>query len=388
MPWQKTDHISERKQFLKSWLTGRHSMTALCRVFGVSRKTGHKWVDRLKAEGMNDLSDRSRARHQQSHKTPDDVIQILIDTKFAFPDWGPRKVVAYLNNTQPDGSWPAHSTASHILAQHGLVRPRGNRRYKSPARSAPLCHATEPNRVWSVDFKGDFLLGNQKRCYPLTVFDNHSRFLLDCKGLYATRTEPVISAFERLFSEYGLPDYLRSDNGAPFATTRIGGLSRFSLWLLKRGVMPERIRPGHPQENGRHERFHRSLKAAVCNPPKANLSAQQRAFNAYQLSYNQYRPHEALNDKPPANYYRPSTRLYAGQEIEFEYPDHYVIRKVRSDGNMRWKQAYVYVANLLAGEHVGLEPLDGDCWTVYLSGLKLGMLDGREKRIIRLGQKH
>lgn len=386
MPWHKTDPVSERHQFLTAWLTGRHTMTALCRACRISRKTGHKWANRLKAEGMNDLSDRSKARHQQAHKTPDDVIQVLIDTKFTFPDWGPRKVVAYLNNTQPNGHWPAHSTVSHLFAQHGLVKPRGNRRYKAPARSAPLSHATEPNRVWSVDFKGDFLLGDQKRCYPLTVFDNHSRYLFDCKGLYKPRTEPVIEAFEHLFCEYGLPDYLRSDNGAPFASTRIGGLSRFSLWLLKRGVMPERIRPGHPQENGRHERFHRSLKAAVCNPPKANLLAQQQAFNEYKESYNHYRPHEALNNQPPSHYYQPSTRAYTGKEIEFEYPDDYVIRKIRSDGNMKWKQAPVYVANLLAGEYVGLEPLDGDCWMVYLSGLKLGMLDEREKRIIRPGQ--
>ncbi len=386
MPWHKTDHVSEREHFLKAWLTGRHSMTALCRAFGISRKTGHKWVYRLKTEGMTDLSDRSRARHQQAHQTPESIAQVLIDTKFAFPDWGPRKVVAYLRNTQPDLSWPAHSTVSEIFARQGLVMHRGNRRYKSSARTAPLSHASEPNRVWSVDFKGDFLLGNQKRCYPLTVFDNYSRYLLDCKGLYSTRTAPVIAAFERLFYDYGLPDYLRSDNGSPFASTRIGGLSQFSLWLLKRGVMPERIRPGRPQENGRHERFHRSLKAAVCKPPKGDLSAQQRAFNHYQFSYNNYRPHEALNDTPPAQHYTRSPRIYTGEEQEFHYPDHYVIRKVRSDGNMKWKQLPIYVANLLAGEYIGLEPIDDGCWMTYISTLKLGILDERQKRIIRPGQ--
>lgn len=386
MPWQKTDAISEREHFLNAWLTGRHSMTSLCRAFGISRKTGYKWADRLKDEGMNNLSDRSRARHHQPHQTSDAIIQTLIDTKFTFPDWGPRKVVGYLKNTQPNLDWPAHSTVNEIFSRHGLVKPRGNRRYKSPARTAPLSHATESNRVWSVDFKGDFLLGDQKRCYPLTVFDNYSRYLLDCKGLYTTRTEPVISAFERLFTEYGLPDYVRSDNGSPFASTRIGGLSRFSLWLLKRGVTPERIRPGNPQENGRHERFHRSLKAAVCKPSKGNLSAQQRAFNQYQSSYNQLRPHEALNDTPPADHYKPSTRIYTGKEIEFEYPGHYEIRKVRADGNMKWKQVPIYVANLLAGEHIGLEPIDDGCWMAYLSTLKLGILDERQKQITRPGQ--
>ncbi|WP_414728737.1 DDE-type integrase/transposase/recombinase [Zhongshania aliphaticivorans] len=386
MPWHKTDHVSEREHFLKAWLTGRHSMTALCRAFGISRKTGHKWVYRLKTEGMTDLSDRSRARHQQTHQTPESITQTLINTKFAFPDWGPRKVVAYLRNTQPDSCWPAHSTVSEIFARQGLVKHRGNRRYKSPARTAPLSHASEPNRVWSVDFKGDFLLGNQKRCYPLTVFDNYSRYLLDCKGLYSTHTAPVIAAFERLFYDYGLPDYLRSDNGSPFASTRIGGLSQFSLWLLKRGVMPERIRPGQPQENGRHERFHRSLKAAVCKPPKGDLSAQQRAFNHYQFSYNNYRPHEALNDTPPAQHYTRSPRIYTGEEQEFHYPDHYVIRKVRSDGNMKWKQLPIYIANLLAGEYIGLEPIDEGCWMTYISTLKLGILDERQKRIIRPGQ--
>lgn len=386
MPWQKTNHSSERHQFLNAWLAGHHTMTSLCRAFGISRKTGYKWVDRLKSEGMTNLSDRSCARYSQTHQTPDYITQILIDTKLTFPDWGPRKVVGYLKNTYPDGAWPAHSTASEILTRYGLVKPHGNRRYKSPARTAPLSHATEANRVWSVDFKGDFLLGDKKRCYPLTVFDNYSRYLLDCKGLYSTRTGPVISVFERLFTDYGLPDYLRSDNGSPFASTRLGGLSRFSLWLLKRGVTPERIRPGNPQENGRHERFHRSLKAAVCKPPKGNLSAQQRAFNHYKFNYNQYRPHESLNDTPPVDHYKKSKRIYTGKEIEFEYPDHYAIRKVRTDGNMKWKQLPIYVANLLAGEHVGLEPINEGCWMVYLSTLKLCILDERQKRIIRPGQ--
>ena len=383
MPWQKTNHVNERQRFLNAWLTGRHTIAALCRGFGISRKTGHKWIDRLKTEGMSDLNDRSRAPHQQASQIPGVVIQVLLDTKYVFPDWGPRKVVEYLKRTQPDICWPAHSTVSNIFAHHGLVKARGHRHYKSPARTAPLSHASDSNCVWSVDFKGDFLMGDQNRCYPLTVFDNYSRYLLDCKGLHSTKSGPVISAFERLFIEYGLPEYVRSDNGSPFASTRIGGLSRFSVWLLKRGVMPERIRPGCPQENGRHERFHRSLKAAV--PPKGNLSAQQRAFNKYRHSYNNYRPHEALNDAPPISRYQKSLRSYTGHEIEFVYPDHFEIRKVRADGNMKWKQQLLYVANLLAGEHIGLEPVEEGRWMVYLSTLKLGVLDEQEKRIIRPG---
>lgn len=258
MPWQEADKISEREEFINRWLTGRQTVTSLCDAFGISRKTGHKWINRFKSAGMNNLADQSRARYHQAHKTPEEIVQVLIDTKFLYPDWGPRKVVSYLKNTQPDISWPVHSTVSDIFSQHGLVKPRGPRRYKAPARTEPLAHATAPNRVWSVDFKGDFLLGNGKRCYPLRVFDNHSRYLLECKALYSTQTQPVIDAFETLFQCYGLPEYLRSDNGNPFASTRIGGLSRFSLWLLKCGVKPERTKPGHPQENGRHERFHRS----------------------------------------------------------------------------------------------------------------------------------
>lgn len=386
MPWQESDCCKARRQFLNAWLTSCYSMTHLCDTFEISRKTGHKWVNRFKAEGMNNLEDRSRARHHQAHRTPAEIIQALIDTKLSFPDWGPRKVIHYLKNTRPQTTWPAHSTAGDILARQGLVKHRGNRRYKSPARTAPLKHATASNRVWSVDFKGDFLLGDGKRCYPLTVFDNYSRYLLECKGLYAARTAPVITTFDRLFREYGLPDHVRSDNGSPFASTRIGGLSRFGLWLLKRGITPERIQPGQPQENGRHERFHRSLKAAVCAPPKGNLSAQQRAFNRYQFEYNQYRPHESLNDTPPALHYTPSARTYTGKESDFKYPDNYEVRKVRADGNIKWHRAPIYVANLLAGEFIGFEQIDDSCWMVYLSTVKLGILDERQKKIIRPGQ--
>jgi len=386
MPWQETNSSKERREFIQAWLTQRYSMSLLCTRFGVSRKTGYKWLNRFKSHGMNNLNDQPRTRHHQAHRTSAEIVQKLIDTKLLYPKWGPRKVTRFLHNNHPQITWPAISTTGTILAAEGLVEPRGQRRYKAPARTAPLAHATSSNRVWSVDFKGDFLLGNARRCYPLTVFDNHSRYLLACKGLYSTRTEPVIATFEMLFREFGLPDYLRSDNGCPFASTRIGGLSRFSLWVLKCGVTPERIRPGRPQENGRHERFHRSLKAAVCHPPKGNLSAQQRAFNRYQCEYNQDRPHEALADTPPGWHYTPSSREYSGKTIEFCYPDTFAIRKVRADGNIKWKQAPIYVANLLVGEHIGLEPIDNGCWMVYLSTLKLGILDERINKIIRPGK--
>ena len=386
MPWQETDIIEQRHQFITAWLTKRYSVASLCQSFQISRKTGHKWINRFKHEGMNNLADRLRAPHHQARQTPVSIVQVLIDTKLAFPDWGPRKVTAYLKQTYPHRRWPVHSTVHHILEQQGLVKPRGNRRYKAPARTAPLAHATAANVVWSVDFKGDFRLGDGVRCYPLTVIDNYSRYLLACKGLRSTRAIPVIQLFEHLFHELGLPEYVRSDNGCPFASTRLGGLSRFSLWLLKSGVTPERIKPGKPQENGRLERFHRSLKAAVCAPPKGNLSAQQRAFNRYRLEYNQYRPHEALDDATPSSYYAQSPRRYTGQVHEFDYPSHFDTRKVRADGNIKWHQVPIYVANLLAGEYIGLEPIDDGCWMVYLSNMKLGILDERNKKIIRPGQ--
>lgn len=385
MPWQDTDITDQRRQFIKAWLTHRYNVTFLCKVFAVSRKTGHKWIKRFKAEGMINLSNKSTARLTQAHRTPSSVVQVLLDTKLSFPDWGPRKVAAHLRNTHPNTLWPAHSTVSRILSDHGLVKPRGNRRYKAPARTAPLSHATAPNVVWSVDFKGDFLLGDAVRCYPLTVFDNHSRYLLACKGLHSTKVKPVIKVFEGLFTKYGLPDYIRSDNGNPFASTRLGGLSYLSLWFLKLGILPERIRPGCPQENGRHERFHRSLKAAVCNPSKGNMSAQQRAFNQYQHSYNQLRPHESLGDQPPASVYIKSQRTYTGEQKGFTYPDNFEVRKVRLNGDIKWHQKTIYVANLLAGEHVGLEEIDDCCWVVYLSTIKLGILDTINGKIIRPG---
>jgi len=381
MPWKETCPMDEKVKFISAVKSDQYGMAALSRHFGISRKTGYKWLQRYDAEGVEGLKARVRAPHSHPNAVAPELEAVLLHIKVRHPHWGPRKIRDWLVLNRSQQTWPAASTIGDVYRRHGLVTPRKRRAYATPT-STPLRHCTEVNAVWSTDFKGQFRLGTGTWCYPLTITDNHSRYLLACRGLHAPTETGVWSWFERVFREYGLPGAIRTDNGSPFASTALGGLTRLSIWWIKLGIMPERIQPGRPDQNGRHERMHRTLKAEAIRPPKGNLSAQQRAFNRFVEEYNVQRPHESLNGNPPASVYQPSWRSYPVNLPEVDYASEYTVRRVRRNGEIKWRGTKIYISEALRGEPVGLLPLDDECWQVHFSHLELGVLDDRLGRII------
>jgi transposase InsO family protein len=383
MPWKETCTMRERELFIDAWLEHDCTVARLCERFGISSKTGYKWINRFKAEGLPGLSDRSRARHTQSHRTPEAVVEQILRLKHSHPDWGPVTIGSALYRDQPDRDWPVDSTIGEILKRHGLVKPR-RKRHKVPPQSQPLAHATAPNEVWSADYKGQFRLGDGSLCYPLTISDNHSRLLLCCQGLPGPRLVPSMKTYKQVFREYGLPRRIRTDNGFPFAMVTLGGLTPLTVWLVKLGIIPERIEAGCPQQNGRHERMHRTLKAATASPPRGSLSAQQRAFNRFRKEFNEERPHQSLGRGVcPADIHQPSPRAYPEKLSEIYYADGLEVRKVKGGGYIMFNGHPYYVTRQLVGEHVGLEAIGHGRWQLYFSMLRLAVLDERLQRVIR-----
>jgi transposase InsO family protein len=368
--------MNERVRFIGDLLGEERTMSELCALYGVSRKTGYKWLARYDAAGARGLEERSHAplHHPLAIAAP--LVQRLLHARCPHPSWGPRKVLAWLQTRHPTLTGPAASTVGAILSRHGLVRPR-KRTHKSPAQQSALSTPAAPNALWCTDFKGQFRTGDGRYCYPLTLTDAWSRYLLVCRGVRIPDTVSVWRWSERAFQEYGLPLALRSDNGPPFASTALGGLSRLSVWWIKLGIMPERIRPGCPQQNGRHERMHRTLKHETTRPAAASLRAQQRVFDEFVTEYNEERPHEALGQRPPKSAYRGSPRAYPRRVPHIEYPDSYTVRQVRSNGEMKWQGHRVYVSHVLSGEPVGFCQIDEHTWRVYFGMLQLGVLDTR-----------
>lgn len=382
MPWMETCSMQQRIEFIQAVLHSQRSFSDLCERFGISRVTGYKWLHRFEVEGLGGLSDRSRARHTQAHCTPHRIQDLIVACKKDHQWWGPRPVMDHLRRTKPDERWPSDSTAGEILKRNNLVEPRKPRQ-RVPPFSQPLSHAIEPNDVWSIDFKGQREMGNGRLCYPLTISDNTSRYLLACKGMYAIYLPPVKACCERVFREYGLPRAIRHDNGYPFASTGLGGLTQLSVWLIKLEVLPERIEPGKPQQNPRHERMHRTLESAAFNPPRAHMAAQQRAFDQFRQEYNELRSHRALKRQTPASCHEPSSRLFPSKPPKIKYPDHFLVRKVRPSGEIKWRGQSIYATQQLAGEHIGLEPMDNNLYRFYFGILALGILDERTNKIIR-----
>jgi transposase InsO family protein len=387
MPWKETCTMDEREAFIDGWLSREFAMTELCTRFGVSRPTGYKWLERFVEQGRAGLADRSRATHTHPNATPREREAAVLLLKRQHPSWGPITLRQTLQRDCPEQSWPAASTIGELLKRHGLVHARRRRRQHTPPHTQPFLEVKAANDVWSADYKGQFRMGNGRLCYPLTITDNYSRYLLSCKGLYGPFGQATRACFERIFREYGLPRAIRTDNGTPFAGVALGGLSRVSIWLLKLTVLPERIAPGKPQQNGRHERMHRTLKAATANPPKVNMSAQQRAFNAFRHEYNELRPHRSLGEgRRPSDLFTASARSYPARLPEVEYSNEFTVRKVKENGSIRWNGDYIYVAKILAGEHVGLKPLGHDRWELYFAQLHLAVFDERTGTIIRPGK--
>jgi transposase InsO family protein len=294
--------------------------------------------------------------------------------------FGPKKVMDYLRRTESFQGWPADSTAGEILKEAGLVKPRKRRQWVS-ADSEPFKDCDVPNRVWSADFKGQFRLGNGRWCYPLTMTDNYSRYILQCRGLGGPKDRAVRPWFEWVFREYGLPQAIRTDNGVPFASMALGGISQLSKWWIQMGVKPERIRPGKPQENGRHERMHKSLKNATAVPPQRTMRAQQRVFDHFVNEFNEDRSHEALDRKTPSQVYAPSPRSYPSRIKPVEYDCDYIVRRVRHNGQIKWRGKKFYLSQVLSKEPIGLKQVDNHLWDIYFSFYCLGTLNEKTGKI-------
>lgn len=380
MPWKETVAMKERLSFVARHSLGTLSMTRLCADYGISRKTGYKWINRYADEGPSAFVERSHAPHVVANRVPDDIAQHVIAVRRAHKTWGPRKVLAWLEAREPEIAWPAASTIGDILTSEGLTVPRKKRR-RVPV-SAPFGACKYPNDVWSIDFKGWFRMRDGMRCDPLTLQDAHSRYLLKCRALARADGPHVWRVLDEAFREFGLPLRMRSDNGPPFASASAGGLSWLAVRLIKAGVTPERIAPGKPQQNGRHERFHLTLGQETASPPAGNRPAQQRAFDLFKHVYNTERPHEALGQTPPAQHYQPSPRHYDGRLDEPEYPDDWEKRRVRSNGEIKWKGALIFVSSALHQNTIGLQPIGDGIWEMSFGPVKLGILDHRG-RIVR-----
>lgn len=380
MPWRVQTPMSERRRFIDDYLRGHASMTVLSASYGISRRVGYKWLTRFLVEGDRALGDRSRRPHTSPWAIEADVATLLLTARRRHPTWGPRKILDYLRPRHGQLQLPAPSTVGALFKRHGLVRPK--RRRPQPGHPGrPTSPILAPNDVWTADFKGHFALGSGLRCHPLTIVDGYSRFLLACDALRHPTTEGAKAVFTRVFQEYGLPDRLRTDNGAPFASTALNRLSTLSVWWMKLGIRPELIEPASPQQNARHERMHRTLKAEATKPPKATIRAQQRRFNTFRAEYNTERPHEALEGKPPAAVYRPARRVFPERIPRPEYPSHYLTRYVSTNGGVRFHRRYVTIAPALIGEHVGFEEVADGRWALYFYDYLLGHLEEREAHI-------
>ena len=380
MPWQARSPMDERVQFITDYQRQLFTMTTLCERYGISRKTGYKLVARYDAEGAAGLDERSSRPGHSPQATAPRVVDALVALRTKYPTWGGKKLVVVLKENHPTWTLPAISTANEVLKRHGLVAPRRRRR--------PVGHpgyhrtvASAPNEVWTTDFKGQFRTRDAQLCYPLTLCDAFSRYLLTCRGMLAPTTVGAFAAFRRAFREFGLPTMIRSDNGEPFAAPSLGRLSRLSVWWIRLGIRPDLIAPASPYQNGAHERMHRTLKAETTRPPGADLASQQRRFARFRRIYNHERPHEGLDQRQPDRLYTTSARAFPTQLAPVQYPGHYEIRRVSAEGGISWHSRGLSVSTVLIGEDVGLEPIDDGIWDIHFGPVRLGRFDERRHRV-------
>lgn len=375
MPWKEVNPVQQKILFIADYLRRTASMSKLCAEYGISRKTGYKWVQRFDKSGIDGLGEQSRRPVICSTQTPFRIQQAIIELRQQFRTTpGAKKLRVLLAQRFPNEHIPSKSTIYNILHRNNLIQARNRKRRVAPYPQ-PFAPVRQVNDLWSVDYKGQFKLGNGQWCYPLTVMDHKSRFLCGCDALEGPRLKETRSAFIRIFREYGVPHRIRSDNGIPFASTARGGLSQLSLWWIKLGILPERIEPGKPQQNGRHERMHRTLKQAATKPPSGNMPSQQKRFDAFCAEYNHQRPHEALGQHTPASHYTHSPRVFPEKLAEMTYPDYFEVRKISHNGTLNWCNKMIYVSHLLYQEHVGLEEIDDGVCNVYFGPVKVGRFD-------------
>jgi len=382
MPWKEIKPMDQKVQLIADWQSKYLSITDLSQKYGISRKTTYKWVKRYQQDGIDGLKDHIRAPLGCPHKTSDEIIGLIIAQKLKNHKRGPKKIFSILRTKHPDIDLPAVSTIGYWLNKNGLVTPR-KRHHRVPPYSEPFVECQSPNSVWSADYKGQFYMKNKHVCYPLTISDNYSRYLLKCHGLPGPRYNETRDIFKRAFEEYGLPDAILTDNGTPFAGKCIGGLSRLSIWWIQLGIVPERIEKGCPQQNGRHERMHRTLKEEALDPVALNIKEQQKQFDLFRIEYNQYRPHEALNQQMPINYYQKSLKPYVEKPSNPYYDYSFIVRYVRHNGEIKFKGNRFFVSELLRSQPIGLKQISDHQWRLYFSFYPIGILDIKKNNIVQ-----
>lgn len=380
MLWSHMSPMDQKTQFIADYLRGLLSITELCELYGIGRKTGYKWLDRYLRLGPSGLEERSCRPICSPNATAPEIVAVFIQARQHHPSWGAKKRIPLVQKRFPPRQLPYRGTVCAILSRNGLV-PRKRKRRHIGHPGKPNSQMLAPNDTWCADFKGQFKTSDGIYCYPLTVTDGYSRFLRGCQGLHSTAVAGAKPVFTRLFKEFGLPRRICTDNGVPFATNSLARLPSLSAWWVKLGIMPELIEPGKPQQNGRHERMHRTLKAEATHPPGGNLTAQQRKFNRFCEEFNEERPHKALDQHMPASVYEYSPRKMPDKIPPLEYPDRFEVRYLSVNGGIRWNCDWVNVSIVCTGEYVGLEEIDNGIWNVYFGPLKIGRLHERHMRI-------
>jgi transposase InsO family protein len=378
--------MEEKLRFILEYERDEETMTELCQRYGVARETGYVWLRRYREAGIAGLLELNRAPARHPNQTPPAIERAVLELRQAHGRFGPRKLKQVLERDEPGRAWPAASTIGAIVKRAGLMGDRKKRRKTEPY-TEPLAHADESNRVWCADFKGWFRTRNGTRVDPLTISDAYSRYLLRAQAVEKTDTERVRAIFEAAFREYGMPQAIRTDNGAPFASAAVGGLSRLAVWWIKLGIVPERIEAGHPEQNGRHERMHRTMKEEVAMPPAEDWRSQQLLLDRFRQKYNEVRPHEALGMQTPAAVYVPSSREYPARVPEPEYPDTMLVRSVQQKGHFRWNKHDVFLSEVLWGERIGLLPVEDDWFTVYFAQVPVARFNSRHCRVLPLLKK-
>ena len=376
MPWKETDRVNERLRFVAQAQEGLYSMAELCERYGVSRQTGYTTCKRYDTLGVEGLKDGSHAPAHCPHRISEEMRELLLEQRRARPTWGPRKILARLQLRHPGQVFPAASTVGDLYSRELLVKRRTRRRsWSQPGRTHVA--VSGPNDLWTIDFKGEFRTRDGQLCYPLTIADAQTRFLLAVDALSSTAHAGAQVVVERVFREYGLPAVIRSDNGGPFATKAIAGLSRLNVWWTQLGIKQDRIAPGRPDQNGSHERMHLTLKQETVWPPQPDAQAQQGRFDGFRSEFNQERPHEALGMKTPGSLYVPSPRELPEQLPQPEYPGHCVIRQVRANGILHFRDRSIFLSELLIGHRIALEEIADGVWSIYFYDLLLARLDER-----------
>jgi transposase InsO family protein len=379
MPWKGVTVSEQRQRFLEDFRLNYYSITDLAERFGISRRTAHKWVNRFEEHGQEGLDEHSRRPHSCPWQTNPVIVEQLVSLRKAHTNWGPAKLLDLMHQGHPQANLPGVSTAARILARHGLVRSR--RRYRRAHPGCPKSTPHGPNDIWAADYKGQFRLKNGQYCFPLTVSDLASRYVLGVDAHPAISLERTIEHFRRLFETYGIPNRIRTDNGSPFASSALARLSTLSVWFVNLGIYPELIEPGQPQQNGVHERMHRTLKQEATIPPASSLRGQQQKFDSFRQEFNEVRPHESLGMKRPAQLYRPSTRAMPKRIRPYEYPSHYLVRRVSRCGTIRVLRNQVFVSQTLNEDYVGLEEVDDGVYDLFFCFYHIGRYELHANKI-------